>query len=458
MLEPHFRGLLMAIDRMKSENFQQPLHLQEMHFETYIQPLLKRKASGLNLRYLFYLGYIAWRNGVKREDIVRVKAVLNIYEQMLKERKDKLVEILKAMNHEQFATAERTWVKVKDHEEMTDTLEEFVGRFGGHYQALFENEFRLHVSAVYYHLCRVYQVKDRNLVAEDATGEQVINMPASKKFSFINGRTVATTQFGNPAIFVEGFDNKVRNSLDGHHRWTVVDGKIKLVNVNSENGSVNWEKVVEKDHLKALLKQARRTVWSLEAATAIFLHDHPELITVEYRKDEYSSEEMKAAANTLAEDCCFELEEMKIDDSKRIFEFSFTVPVNVPPIEEQIFTPTGGYDIYHKRHDQLLKRRAYRFLFIFSEHFNVEKMDKITLNFSYKETPIGSVAYDGGELKVLATEDGMNGKVEPTPVSGVMPHLVFPIFSPVRIPIGIPAALKKMMIDELEKHKDEDDV
>jgi hypothetical protein len=310
---------------MKKENrtysrlFEPPLPVQQYLYETTIKPHLKVTPNPLHYSYLMSKAIAVMVLSIDKYEINRMLFVNWIAEQLYEKDEAFLIKALSEILQETHDTDKRSEIAENNLRLARDSKdnESHISELIRVYKVLFENEFRLWATLPFGFVSSLSNIK-----LPDSERSNYALISASKKYHAIMEVKIATI-FGSFTDLLAGFDNDIRNSGEGHDSWEISDnGSILFKIINPDTGGAKGRKEIEikVTELDDLLNTCRRTLWSLEVGTVIFLINNPNIMAKLERSKAYKLKEIERSVQVFAEERGFYLAEFSIsEDRSEIF-------------------------------------------------------------------------------------------------------------------------------------------
>lgn len=412
-----------------------PLTVKEQMYRSYLRPLLKHEPESENLGFFFEKAWLAWRIGIKKDDLKKMLFVEWMCGELAKSHQKDLVEIVSMLLQEAPESATRMNLAERHAYNSNESgkVERIASDTLALYHAFFENEFRLWAAVPYFFACKHYGIEKG---ASEA--EAYVRIGASPKYHALAGIRAALPQ-GSLSDLVSGFDSEIRNAGKGHESWSISDrGTIELYIINPKTGKLSGKAKLDLtiQDLESLIQQCRRTVWVLEMGLFIFLVNNPEFADRIHRTRGYKIKEIQARVEQVADERWLRLVDFRIDEKRSLVELHLRyAPKHVG--ERASILSSGGvaFDLVNVRREHKYRDQILGILQHMLAMFGEGGLPEVWLKVSDAEgKSLGEPKFHPDELKKLFLEKAEENI--PLPYEGAMPGGTYQMILQVRVPYG----------------------
>lgn len=412
-------------------------------FEVYVEPLLTRLPKGeSNLTILFDIAERAFRYQIRKQDLERVKAYLEVCEKIYNDPlyKAEVIELFTSILSEiEFEATSRL------NEVILSTNDDYSIRHDlTMYTALSENFARPFLAPIFYYAHKYHQ----NGKGGPQSAQAYVNVSITEKEKAISA-AIPNEKVFNLATLISGYDKKIRNAGTGHERWTVLDDKIiQFTLVSSSTGNVVEQfQLTEKD-LSLKLKELEKLIWVLRAGLYIFLSNSDMKLPPVKPRTKAGVEKFSESFAT-GRKVTLETPFVWNEASSEIELTIRHTPEGRPTVTE-IFMPHGNFEVIHVASKQPYKFQVLDVLKCVCLFIDTEKYKFVKVHTFFDDNKVASGKYNSSDLiKKIDAGD------IPKPIEGtdMDPDLKINWVSDLTVPSG----MREIMLPELKKmHPDKD--
>lgn len=405
------------------------LSVKQHFYETYLKPLLTESPNSNVYSYLLDQAYHGWTIQISKEDLDRVKLYVDLAQGLYKSDIDNFVSFCSQM----LGASYDVYVKSRTIHtgNSNDDIEKKYRDLLDEYKILFENNFSLWVSVVYYYVCHFYGKKTK---AEDPS--YYISVGASKKFYTIKDVKLSLEGM-DMKVFLDGADTVLRNAGSGHENWEVSDdNKLICHNIDPASGRNKGDLILAKGELIDRLRFLKRTIWCMQVGFTVFLVNNPSIMGEIKGKAQFKNKEIISHLQAFCRNRWLKLKECKFENEEisMIIQHS---PEIVGHGGEVYFGDGSGYELIDRDFEVEYKYQILDVLKYLCAGF-LDECNLPTISVIIKNDEgeiLSTVVYKPSELKklfVLTSE-----KLIPNPHTGQLPEGSYKIKYKVKVPFGM---------------------
>jgi len=312
-------------------------------FQEYIIPILNEKQvdniSDSYRQFLIEMSMFAWTWGFnKKEFHSNILLFHDVLDSIKNVDEEQLVNLFKATSELTETSRELINLSLDFYKralKSKNTLE--ILKTGmGLYKDLYESELRIWSSFIYLYTQKVAKLKE----ARNIKASELVNFPSGSKIYVINQLNI-TLKRGNPKIFIKGFENKYRNSGEGHLRYEVTDDETAILKFINRDGKEVGKEELSKIALDKLIKQCKKSLLLMEIGALTYLINNPaihkKLINQPAKNLRILEELTKQFANTRS----LTITDFKFNKSKGTLSLTFKPPKKPVGTSGELLTSEG---------------------------------------------------------------------------------------------------------------------